>query len=90
MRVQKDGHAKLIPQTQDELPKLSDALGIESIGRLVEEQTLRLRQKRLGKSQTLSHAMTVGACFCINAVMQVHQLHDAPCLRLIPVAGKAA
>ena len=34
----------------------ADALGVEAIGRLVEDQNVRVTEQRAGDSQTLAHA----------------------------------
>ena len=73
--VEKHGHATFIAQAQDEIPEPFDALGIEAIGRLVEQQQFGLRQQRLGESQPLAHAVAVGADFRVDAGGEPHLLH---------------
>ena len=59
-----------------------DALGIEAVGRLVEDQHARLAEQRLGDPEPLAHAERVGADALLGGGLRepdvLHQLVDAP------------
>jgi hypothetical protein len=48
--------ASLAGEVAQELPDPGDALRVEAVGGLVEQQDLRVAEQRLGEPETLTHA----------------------------------
>ena len=88
--VQHDGDAVFFAQEEDALAKLENALGIEAVGGLVEQQNARPGHERLCEGETLAHAVAVGAGFLMNGLRKADHLDDAARLGLIPPAGEGA
>src|SRR6185503_14300391 len=63
---------QFISQTSNQIPCLVDALRIETIRRLVENNNLRSRQKRLRDAQTLPHPVRVNLDRILRASAQVY------------------
>src|SRR5205807_5296374 len=63
--VQKDGRAAFF-EPQQNPADLAAADGIDAVGRLVEENHLRVVDHRLGDADALLHALGVGADFVVH------------------------
>src|SRR5713226_5104523 len=60
-----------------------DAVGVEAVGRLVEDQELGLAQHRLGQRQALTHAHGVPLDLVIAALLHPDQVEELTYLLLV-------
>ena len=83
VRGEQDG-ARAVGEVAQQPAHPRDALGIEAVGRLVEDQHARVAEQRLGDPEPLAHAERVGAHALLGGRLRepdvLHQLVDAPAL----------
>ena len=74
MAREQDRQTLLLGQAGQQAPHLGDALGIEPVGGLVEDQVGGAPQERLGDAEALAHALAVGAHRAIAGVAEADRL----------------
>src|ERR1043165_3360618 len=67
------GETALITQPPDQMSNFGQSLWIESVGRFIQNYQLGVRQKGLGNSQPLPHAMRICAHWIVCSFTQSHQ-----------------
>ena len=72
MRRDEDAHLAFAGEAAQQLADLADAGGVEAVGRLVEDEQLRIAEQRLGDAEALAHAEGVGSDALIEAVGERH------------------
>ena len=75
VRVQKDRFALRLEGLHD-VADLAPAHRIDAVGRLVEEDHVRLVHQRLGDAEPLFHALGVGADFVVHPPLEADHLQD--------------
>ena len=76
MGVEQDGHAAFVAEVEDEVAEPFDALGVEAVGGLVQQEDFGLRQEGLGEGEALAHAVTVGSHFRVDALGEADAVDD--------------
>src|SRR6266404_64088 len=76
VRGQENGQAQFTMEPQNGLAHLVDALGVQAVARLVEDQQLGVRQQRLGQGQPRPHSVRVGPHFGMLAPAEADPFND--------------
>jgi len=71
---EEDGHPVLVTQAAQQVAHFDEALGVQAVGRLIENEQPRVPQQRPGQPEPLLHAMGEGLDPVPLAGGQAHQL----------------